>query len=128
MQIPQNVVGWFEIPVTDMVRAMAFYSQVFGYSLERHTFPGIDMAWFPFNDGPGAPGSLVCQPQEYQPSSLGTLVYFTSPSGDLAHELARVAPAGGTVLQEKTLISEDIGYMGLFMDTEGNRVALHSKN
>jgi len=38
-----------------------------------------------------------------------------------------VEKAGGRVLQPKTLINEDVGYMGLFLDTEGNRMAVHSR-
>jgi predicted enzyme related to lactoylglutathione lyase len=53
-------------------------------------------------------------------------LYFTSPSGDAANELARVEGAGGKLLQPKTLISEDVGYYGLLLDTEGNRIAVHS--
>jgi uncharacterized protein len=127
MNMQQNVVGWFEIPVSDMNRAIAFYSEVLGYAFERHPFPGIEMAWFPFNDGPGSPGALVHSPAHYTPSSAGTLVYFSSPSDDLSIELNRVEKAGGQLIQPKTLISEDIGYMGLFIDSEGNRIALHSK-
>jgi len=52
---------------------------------------------------------------------------FTAHSGDLANELSRVEPAGGQVLQGKTQISEEHGYMALFIDCEGNRVALHSR-
>jgi predicted enzyme related to lactoylglutathione lyase len=122
-----NVVGWFEIPVTDMQRAMQFYNAVFGYTLEHHPMGDLEMAWFPWADeGLGAPGSLV-KHAEYTPSAAGTLVYFTSPSGDLANELAKVTQAGGQVLQEKTLITEDIGYMCLLLDTEGNRIAIHSR-
>jgi predicted enzyme related to lactoylglutathione lyase len=123
-----NVVGWFEIPVTDMQRAVKFYNSVFGFTLGLQELDGLEMAWFPWSDnGMGAPGSLVKQESAYKPSADGTLVYFISPSGDLANELAKVAEAGGRVLQEKKLISEDIGYMGLFLDTEGNRVAIHSR-
>lgn len=122
------MVGWFEIPVTDMQRAVAFYETVFGYTLQRQPMGELDMAWFPWSEtGMGAPGSLICHKEYYKPSAEGTLVYFTSPSGDLANELAKVAAAGGVVLQEKTLITEDIGYMALLLDTEGNRIAIHSR-
>jgi len=57
----------------------------------------------------------------------GVVVYFTTHSGDLAVELARVEGAGGQVLRPKTLITDDIGYMGVFVDSEGNRIALHSR-
>ena len=55
------------------------------------------------------------------------LIYFTSPSGDLSNELTKVESAGGKVLMPKKLITDDIGYMALCIDTEGNRIALHSR-
>ncbi|MDX5418185.1 MAG: VOC family protein [Hymenobacteraceae bacterium] len=129
MRQEHNVVGWFEIPVADMGRAIRFYETVFGYKLQHQPLGELEMAWFPWSDtGMGASGSLVYHPQAYKPSADGTLVYFSSPSGDLVNELARVEEAGGTVLQKKQLITEDIGYMGLFLDSEGNRVALHSRS
>jgi uncharacterized protein len=127
MGITNNVVGWFEIPVSDMDRAIKFYETVFGFNLERHQMGPLDMAWFPFKDAPGAPGTLVYHKDFYKPSTEGTLVYFTAHSGDLSNELAKIEPAGGKVVVEKTLITEDIGYMGVFLDSEGNRVALHSQ-
>ncbi len=127
MEINTNAVGWFEIPVTDMDRAKKFYESVFGYNLERNKFGDLDMAWFPYADKPGAPGSLVHEEKFYKPSKDGVLIYFSSPSGDLKNELDKVNSAGGNVLIQKKLISEDIGYMGMFLDSEGNRVALHSK-
>ena len=111
-----------------MPRAMKFYSAVFGFELESQQFGEEEMAWFPWSDnGMGASGSLVKHEQHYKPSADGTIVYFSSPSGDLTNELAKVEAAGGKVLQEKTLITEDIGYMCLLLDTEGNRVAIHSR-
>ncbi len=126
-QNTQNVVGWFEVPVSDMDRAMRFYQNVFQFELSKNIMGPLVMAWFPFHSqGTGAAGSLVYHPEFYKPSAEGTLVYFSSPAGDLNVELARIEPAGGKVLMPKTLIAEDIGYMSLFLDTEGNRIALHS--
>ena len=126
MEMKNNVVGWFEIPVSNMERAIKFYETVFDFKFERHKMSDLDMAWFPAVGGNGAMGSLVHHPQFYKPSADGTLVYFTAHSGDLTNELGRIESAGGRVLQPKTLITEDIGYMALFIDSEGNRVALHS--
>ena len=123
-----NMVGWFEIPVTDMNRAKSFYEKVFGIKIQIEQFGDTTMGWFPFAENPetrGAAGSLVQNGQFYKPSANGTLVYFSSP--EITYELRQVEEAGGVVLQEKTLIKEDIGYMGLFLDTEGNKIALHSK-
>lgn len=123
-----NVVGWFEIPVTNMERAMKFYGSVFGFKLQREQMGPLDMAWFPWYEGlSGSPGSLVQHAEAYKPSADGVLIYFTAHSGDLSNELSRVAAAGGKVLLEKRLIAEDIGYMGLFLDSEGNRIAIHSR-
>lgn len=123
-----NMVGWFEVPVTNMERAIVFYEKVFEIKLERHQMGPLDMAWFPWiPEGLGSGGSLVHYPAAYKPSTDGILIYFTAHSGDLANELSRIEAAGGQVLQGKTQISEDHGYMALFIDSEGNRVALHSR-
>jgi uncharacterized protein len=128
MEIDHNVVGWFEIPVTDMERAIKFYETVFGFELSRNKMGPLDMAWFPYIENSiGAGGSLVCHPDFYKPSVDGTLVYFTTFSGDMSNELSRVDKAGGKILSPRKLIAEGYGYMALFLDTEGNRVALHSR-
>lgn len=118
-------VSWFEIPVNDMESAIAFYEKVFDCKLERHQLGPIDMAWFPWNhEMGGAGGSLVKSEGNYQNSENGVLVYFSSE--DVNQELERIPKAGGQVLQGKTLITKEIGYMALFIDSEGNRIALHS--
>ena len=123
-----NVVGWFEVPVSNMERAITFYEKVFDFKLSRNKMGVLDMAWFPWvDDGLGASGSLVYYPDVYKPSQEGSLLYFTAHSGDLKNELGRVENAGGKVVQEKTPISEDVGYMAIFIDSEGNRIALHSR-
>ena len=128
MEITHNVVGWFEIPVTDMERAIKFYETVFAFKLSRNQIGPMDMAWFPMVEAAiGTAGSLVYFPYSYKPSTEGIVIYFTAFSGDLSEELSRVEGAGGKVIQEKTLITEEIGYMGLFLDTEGNRIAIHAR-
>ncbi|WP_439152458.1 VOC family protein [Winogradskyella sp.] len=119
------MVGWFEIPVNDMDRAKTFYETIFKFEIRDVDFGGLKMGWFPDNKGAyGATGTLIKQ-DSYIPSQEGTLVYFMSE--DVNNELDRVVAAGGKIYQEKTKISDEHGYMGVFIDTEGNRVALHSK-
>ncbi|WP_340063916.1 VOC family protein [Ascidiimonas aurantiaca] len=122
-----NIVGWFEIPVLDMGRAKKFYETVFDVNLHQEDFDGVLMAWFPFAEGkPGAPGSLILHKDSYQPDAhKGVLLYFSSQN--VSNELGKIEEAGGTILQGKTLISEEIGYMATFLDSEGNRIALHSR-
>jgi uncharacterized protein len=122
------MVGWFEIPVTSMERAIGFYESVFDIKLERHLLGSLDMAWFPgVEQSMGAGGSLVLNKEHYAPSADGVLIYFTAFSGDVAVELGRVEKAGGKVLMDKTQISPEIGFMGLALDSEGNRIAFHSR-
>lgn len=128
MQPEHNVIGWVEVPVSDMDRAIRFYEVVFDFKLDRQKMGPLDMAWFPWVENTvGSPGSLVHYPEQYKPSTNGSLIYFTAFSGDLSNELSRVVPAGGEVIQEKTLIAEGYGYMAVILDTEGNRIALHSR-
>jgi predicted enzyme related to lactoylglutathione lyase len=123
-----NIVGWFEIPVDDMERAIAFYEKVLNVKLSRNKLGVLDMAWFPWVEGGyGSGGSLVHHPDHYKTSQEGVLIYLTSPTGDLKNELSRVNEAGGNVIRGKSIISEEHGFMGLFTDTEGNRIAIHSR-
>lgn len=127
MNIKRNMVGWFEIPVLDMSRATSFYQTVFDIRITNVNLGSVEMGWFPFdNNLPGSAGSLVKNSEYYSPSTDGTLIYFSSQAGDLDIELQRVEGAGGRVIKPKTLIKDDIGYMALFIDTEGNRIAIHS--
>ena len=119
-------VGWFEIPVKDMDRAIDFYQKVFDCSLQKVEMGDFQMAMFPGEGGgKGAEGSLVMHKEFYETSNLaGALIYFSSD--DVSIELAKVELAGGTVQIPKRMISPDYGYMGVFLDSEGNRIALHS--
>lgn len=120
-------VGWFEIPVQDMDRAIKFYEEVFECSLNKQLMGDLQMAWFPWVEtGGGAGGSLVYHKDYYKPSKeYGALVYFSSE--DCSNELGRVENAGGHIQTPKKLIAPGIGYMGVFLDSEGNRIAVHSR-
>ncbi|WP_373071851.1 VOC family protein [Zeaxanthinibacter enoshimensis] len=122
-----NMIGWVEIPVSDMDRAKKFYDTVFQIDIQVHNMGPLVMGWFPFaEDKPGSTGSLVLHKDWYKPSdSHGPLVYFSS--ADVQQELDRVERAGGKIINPKTLIKDDVGYMAVFRDTEGNRIALHSR-
>lgn len=120
-----NPVGWFEIPVLDMPRACAFYTAVFDAQFEMMEMGPSLMAMFSYDHAaPGCAGALVKDP-DYKPSTEGTLVYFVAE--DVQQPLDKVIAAGGKVLMEKMSIG-DHGFIGSFIDSEGNKVAVHSMN
>jgi uncharacterized protein len=127
MKPAHNVVGWFEIPVHDMNRAIKFYKGVFGYEFDKMDMPGMEYHAFPYIDKAIGSGGALVKSKMARASPDGVLVFFTAFSGDCANELSKVEQAGGRVLMQKRLIKEDIGYMGIAQDTEGNRIAIHSR-
>ncbi len=118
-----NPVGWFEIYVEDMNRARAFYEAVFGVQLSKLESPGMEMWAFPMQpEGFGASGALVRMPG-FGSGGNAILVYFSC--ADCATEAAKAVQSGGKVEKEKMSIGQ-YGYIALVIDTEGNRIGLHS--
>jgi uncharacterized protein len=118
-----NMTVWFELPTVDLDRAAVFYSAVFGFKIGIQEFDGVPMGFFPmegFDNG----GALV-KGDDYKPSSTAATIYFYG-GDDLSEPLGRVEAAGGKVVVPKTAIGSDMGYFAVFLDTEGNRVGLHS--
>lgn len=118
-----HTINWFEIPAKDFERALKFYSTILGVSIEKTNMMGFDMGFFPGQMGE-VTGAVVTG-DGYTPSDKGALVYLNG-GDDLNTVLSKVDTAGGKVAVPKTKINDDIGYFAIFMDTEGNRVALHS--
>ena len=116
-----KVITWFDIPAEDINRAVNFYNNVFGTSLQVMDFNGINMAMF--SDNQNITGGAIVQTDFNSPSETGTTVYFFVD--DLDGTLSKVDGAGGIILQPKTMISEEHGFYGLIKDSEGNRVGLH---
>lgn len=118
-----NPVFFFEIPVTDMDRAVAFYESVFGVTFVRKVIDGNDMAFFPRDDeAPGASGALA-KGETYQPSHAGCVIYFDVD--DIDAVMTRVEQAGVAVLYPRTDIGEG-GVVAEIEDIEGNRIALNA--
>lgn len=122
----KNVISWFEIPTQDLNRAQKFYEDIFQMQMVPLDTPQIKMRMFPLEDMMGVGGALVYNRDFYKPSSSdGPLVYLNA-NPDVQHILDRIENAGGKIAVQKTLISPEYGHMAMFVDTEGNRVALHS--
>ncbi|MFI5221646.1 MAG: VOC family protein [Bacteroidia bacterium] len=122
-----NHVNWFEIPATNISRAKNFYEQVFNVQMEEQEMMGMKMAFFPAEPGNGKANGGLVQSENHTPSQEGSVVYLNG-NPDLQHPLDRVESAGGKILMPKTKISDEVGHMAFFEDSEGNRVALHSNN
>lgn len=120
-----NALSWFEIPAIDIDRATDFYSKIFDKPLVRGTMGQNPMAAFPYEQGIGVGGAVI-QGEGYEPTTNGSVVYLEAGS-DLQAVLDRVPTAGGTPLTPKLSIGEN-GYIAFFIDSEGNRVGLHSMN
>jgi uncharacterized protein len=120
MALQTNTVNWFEIPVSDIDRATAFYERLLGVSLKPLEQGGYRMAWFPpAESGQGSSGALV-QAEGRTPGHAGTLVHLTVP--DVTAALSTVEDLGGKVLLPAS--SGDFGSVAHFEDSEGNLVAL----
>jgi len=121
-----RVINWFEIPVVDFERAVRFYETVLGIKFRIDHMADMKLAIFPYSED--ATGGALCVHPQYQPAASGGVVIYLDGGDDLGVPLGRVANAGGQVVMPKTRITPEIGYMGFFRDSEGNTIALHSRN
>ena len=123
MEMLTNSVNWFEIPVNDFDRAKLFYSMIYNFEMPDQIMGSVRMGFFLVEKG-GIGGAIV-HGDGYVPSQEGTLVYLNSGK-DLSVVLNRIENAGGKIIVPKTKINDELGYFAIFLDCEGNKVALHS--
>ena len=118
----QNWTNWFEIPATDLARAKKFYDTIFEMETELVDFGDLKMGIFPHKNV----GAALCQHEAYKPSETHGVLVHLNANPDLQRVLDRVEAAGGRIIRPKTQISEEYGFMALIVDSEGNRLGLHS--
>jgi uncharacterized protein len=123
MSVTLHALSWFEIPVTNFARAKAFYETVLGQTIEPMVMGPTTMGFL--STDPNAVSGAIVHSEDAIPSKAGTIVYLNG-GADLALMLARVEPAGGAIAVPKTEIGNDFGCFAHFIDTEGNKVGLHS--
>lgn len=116
------IITWFEIPSTNFERAIAFYEAVFKVTLLRENMECMPMAIFPHTEEQSA-GAIVHY-DGLKPSADGVCIYLYSADFDAA--MQRIEANGGKIVMPKTSIDPN-GFIALFIDTEGNRVGLHTK-
>jgi predicted enzyme related to lactoylglutathione lyase len=121
----ENVINFFDIPAVDLGRAVSFYKAILGLEITETEMFGTKMGFFP-SDGKNVSGAIV-QGQDYKPSIDGVVAYLNG-GNDLQHVLDKVERNNGKVIVPKTHISPEVGYIGMFIDTEGNKMAVHSIN
>lgn len=117
-----NAINWFELPANNFARAKEFYGKVLDTEFQEMEMDGTQMAFFP-HDQQGVGGAIVSG-NGSTPQADGALVYLNG-GDDLNIALGKVEAAGGKVVMPKTNIGEN-GHIAMFMDTEGNRVGIHS--
>jgi len=120
----KDYVSWFEIPAIDFQQAVDFYNHIFDITMEQNRTEVNAMAFFPVTSGIG--GGIVAGPG-YVPSDHGPLLYLNAGE-DLNDVLNKVEEVGGRIVMPKTLITEEMGYFAIFIDSQGNKLALYSKN
>ena len=115
-----KLIAWVEVPVKDMEKAVTFYNNVFGLSLEILDFGHEKMALFPNDEG------ALSLAKGFNPSAEGVLASLNVPD-TMEATMARINKHGGNVLIPKTKIeAEGRGYFATFKDCEGNTIGLYS--
>jgi predicted enzyme related to lactoylglutathione lyase len=121
-----NAISWFEIGTTDLDRATKFYETIFGVSMIPMDMPGLKMRTFPIDDMMKGIGGALVDGDFHKPSATdGPLVYLNG-NPDVQEILDKVEAAGGSIMVPKTEISPEHGFMAVIIDTEGNRIGIHS--
>lgn len=114
--------AWFELPASDLERAIRFYEGILGKPMRRETMGGTSMGVFPYQQQ-GVGGAVVVGMQPTA-NGAGPVVYLTAES-EFDAILSRIEAAGGKIATPKMNLP-NIGAIALFIDTEGNRVGLHA--
>ena len=122
-----NCLNWFEIPVEDLPRAKQFYEKIFAVQMSEDSIMGMQMAFFPSIHGNGKVGGALVKSELHKSNTEGVLVYLNA-NPDLSDVLQRIEDEGGIILMYKTKLAPGAGFIAMFLDTEGNRIALHSYN
>ena len=121
----KSYISIFEIPATDISRAVKFYQAILGVKIEIMDMEGMQMGLLPF-EGQKIIGTIM-KGEGYIPSPNGVTIYLNG-GDNLQIILDKVENNGGKILVPKTLHGDESGYFAIFLDTEGNRIGLHSPN
>nr|WP_298924372.1 VOC family protein [uncultured Allomuricauda sp.] len=121
----KSFISLFEIPATDISRAVNFYQTILGINIEKMEMPGMEMGIFPY-EGQMVTG-VIMKGEGYEPSANGVAIYLNG-GDNLQHILDKVEKNGGKIIVPKTAHADESGFFALFLDTEGNKLGLNSPN
>lgn len=119
----KSYISMFEIPATDISRAINFYQALLDIKIEKMNVEGMQMGILPYQ-GQMVHGVII-QADGYKPSSDGVTMYLNAGE-NLQVVLDRVEKNGGQIILPKTAHADESGYFAMFLDTEGNKMALNS--
>ncbi|MFK7921090.1 MAG: VOC family protein [Bacteroidia bacterium] len=122
---PGSYVAIFEIPATNISRAIKFYQAILDINIQKIEIPEMQMGLFP-SEGQAVFGVII-EGEGYTPSPNGVTIYLNA-GNDVQIVLDKIEKNGGKIIVPKTLHADESGYFALFLDTEGNRLGLHSPN
>lgn len=119
--MPENAAVWFEIPVTDMERAKAFYRTVLDVELIDENMGPNPTAVFPTAKS-GVAGHLY--PGKPAASGEGNTIHLASPD-PLEEALERVTANGGKVISD--IVTIPAGRFAYCRDPDGNSIGLFGR-
>lgn len=120
-----SLISIFEIPATDISRAINFYKEILGIEIEKVEFPGMEMGLFPYQDQMVT--GVIIKGEGPEPSVQGVTMYLNG-GDDLQIILEKVEGNGGKIIIPKTPHADESGFFAIFHDSEGNKIGLHSPN
>jgi len=120
-----SIISLFEIPATDISRAVNFYQAILDVKIEKMEMSGMEMGIFPY-EGQMVTG-VIMKEEGSKPSADGVTIYLNG-GDNLQTILDKVEKNGGKIIVPKTAHADENGFFALFLDTEGNKLGLNSPN
>jgi len=121
----KSYISIFEIPATDISRAIDFYQLILNIKIEKMDMPEMQMGILPYEEQ--LITGVIIKGEGYKPSAEGVTLYLNG-GDNLQFILDKVESNGGKILIPKTLHADESGYFAIFLDSEGNKIGLHSPN
>ncbi len=120
-----SYISMFEIPATDISRAVTFYQIILDIKIEKMDVEGIKMGILPYENQTVT--GVIIQADGYKPSADGVTIYLNG-GDNLQVILDKVEKNGGKIIAPKTAHADGSGFFAIFIDSEGNKMALNSPN